>query len=142
MCSVDIEFVNADQMYSYKLPDGNTEISNWNETLGSLATLLSKDLKNISVQACDQDWKDYNKVQSFLLDVLADSTSRTFLAPLWAQPFLASLICELEYQDGTRTLWIVGADRWTSFFIDDMGNPIFATHTEIAQRYPVERGNG
>lgn len=139
---VYVELVPLEQMLHYRLPDGSTADNDWYETHGTLKEQLSRELRRISARACDEDWNSSDEVQSFVWDALADQASQTFTAPVWAHQFRASIICDLEYRDGTRKSWIVGADRATSFFTDMEGNPWFATHVELAQRYPVERGDG
>jgi hypothetical protein len=58
--------------------------------------------------------------------------SRTFEAPIWAQPFVTDIEAVIEFKNGMRGVWVISG--WTSCFQDSSGKYWFAVHQDLGKK--------
>ncbi|MBC8385140.1 MAG: hypothetical protein H8E57_06440 [Candidatus Cloacimonetes bacterium] len=113
----------------FGLPKGDSSVPNWHLDHGSISKIIESSISRIRVNYYSSEWENIDSVIQFLIGILQDSESRTFNAPVWAQPFFLSIMCSIDYNNGAAGRWLIAKDRWTSCIEDQSGKIWFATHT-------------
>jgi hypothetical protein len=113
----------------YGLPKGDSSDQNWNRDYGSISKIIESSISSIRVNYYTSEWENLDSVLQFSIEILQDSESRTFAAPVWAQPFTLSIMCSINYNNESVGIWLLSKDRWTSSIEDQSGKIWFATHT-------------
>ena len=110
------------------LPKGDSSDPNWRLDHGSISKIIELSISKIRLNYYSSEWKDIDSVKQFIIEILQDSESKTYKAPLWAHPSFVSIMCSIDYDNGTFGKWILCRDLWTSSIEDQSGNLWFATH--------------
>ena len=113
----------------YGLPKGDSSDPNWHRDHGSISKIIEPSIASIRVNYYSSEWEDIDSVIQFLIEILQDSESTTHDAPVWAQPFFLSIMCSIDYNNGSVGRWFIGKDLWTSSIEDQSGKIWFATHS-------------
>jgi hypothetical protein len=113
----------------FGLPKGDSSDPNWNLDHGSISKIIELSISRIRVNYYSSEWENIDSVIQFLIEILQDSESKTYDAPVWAQPFALSIMCSINYNNGADGIWLIGKDLWTSSIEDQSGKIWFATHT-------------
>ena len=116
----------------FRLPEGDTSDPNWHQNHGSINKIIEISITGIRVDYYSSEWEDIDSVKQFLTEVLQDSKSQTYDAPLWAQPFFLSIMCTIKYNNGVEGRWLINKDRWTSSIEDQSGKVWFVIHTNTS----------
>jgi hypothetical protein len=112
-----------------RLPKGDSSDPNWHRGHGSISKIIEPSISGIKVNYYASEWENIDSVIQFLNEILQDSESKTYDAPVWAQPFFLSIMCSIDYNNGSVGRWLISKDRWTSSIEDQSGKIWFVTHT-------------
>jgi len=114
----------------FQLPKGDFSDPNWYLNQGSISKIIEVSISGIRVNYYSSEWENLDAVKQFLIEILQSPESRTYVAPPWAHPFAAGIMCSINYNNGSEGRWLISKDRWTSSIEDQSGKIWFATHTK------------
>ncbi|MCF7920972.1 MAG: hypothetical protein K9N06_13820 [Candidatus Cloacimonetes bacterium] len=123
----------------YGLPQGDFSDSNWHLEHGNICKTLGSSISRIRINYYASEWENIDSVIKFLTEILLDSESKTFAAPVWAQPFFLGVMCSIDYNNDAEGRWLLSKDCWTSSIEDQSGKIWFATHTNNSSFHKKEK---
>ena len=128
-----------DPQPEYGIPSrGDTSKKDWHEDHGTISKILGDSVVRIRFRYFSQKWKDADDVRAYVKDVLTDTNSKTYTAPVWDSVLNTDVECIIYFRNGKHGVWLL--QGWTSCFQDSSGKYWFATHMQ--KRKEEHNGQG